>query len=140
MNPPGPAVNPSGPAGQLPAPAGLRLRPDPGLSSSRGGTVLLGGSPYRLLRLSPAAAAMVGAWWHGTPVPDRPAARVLARRLLDAGLAHPIPVEGPDPGQVTVVIPVRDRVAELTRCLAGIGDCRSSWWTTAPRTLPPSRR
>ena len=115
-------MNPPGPAGQPPAPAGLRLRPDPGLSSSRGGTVLLGGSPYRLLRLSPAAAAMVGAWWHGAPVPDTLAARVLARRLLDAGLAHPIPAGGPDPGQVTVVIPVRDRVAELTRCLAGIGD------------------
>lgn len=133
-------------AGQPPAPAGLRLRRDPGLSSARGGTVLLGGFPYRLLRISPAAAAMVAAWWQGDPVPDRLAARVLARRLLDAGMAHPVPAgpgsagaggAGPVPavagpaeagagscrrGDVTVVIPVRDRAAALARCLAGTGD------------------
>ncbi len=143
-------------AGQPPVPAGLRLRRDPGLSSARGGTVLLGGFPYRLLRISPAAAAMVAGWWRGEPVPARLAARLLARRLLDAGMAHPVPTAlvpgvsvpggpgsgtpavpgcgAPGPGSgvprsaavlghgdVTVVIPVRDRVAELTRCLAGTG-------------------
>jgi mycofactocin system glycosyltransferase len=105
-----------------PVPAGLRLLPDPGLRSSRGGAVLLGGHPYRLLRISPAAAAMVGAWWEGTPVPDLAAAQVLARRLLDIGMAHPIPAVGDAGGDVTVVIPARDRAAELARCLAGIGD------------------
>lgn len=126
--PPGPGRRRHAPAGQTsmppaqpPVPAGLRLRPDQGLSRSRGGTVLLGGAPYRLLRLSPFAADMVGAWWDGEPVSARPAARALARRLLDTGMAHPIPAGGPDQGDVTVVIPVRDRVAELTRCLAGLG-------------------
>ena len=90
----------------------------------RGGTVILGGSPYRLLRLSPAAAAMVSGWWDGTPVPDRPAAQALARRLLDLGMAHPDPGGGPAIDEVTVVIPVRDRAPELTRCLAGIGGLR----------------
>jgi len=101
-------------------PAGLRLRPDPGLTRSRGDTVLLGGSPCRLLRVRPAAAAMIGAWWDGAPVPGSPAARALARRLLDTGMAHPVPAGGPDRGAVTVVIPVRDRAPELTRCLAGL--------------------
>jgi mycofactocin system glycosyltransferase len=103
------------------APAGLRLRPDPGLRTLDGGRVLLGGSPYRLLRLGPAGARQVAAWWRGEPVPGAPGARTLARRLLEAGLAHPdpsgLPSAGPD--DVTVVIPVRDRPARLARCLAG---------------------
>src|SRR6202000_2349440 len=41
-----------GPPG--PGAAGLRLAPDPGLRSLGGGTVLLGGYPYRVLRLRPA--------------------------------------------------------------------------------------
>ncbi len=110
------------PPRQWPVPPGLRLRPDPGLICLQGGMVLLGGSPYRLLRLAPAAASQVDGWWHGAPVPDRAAARALARRLLDVGMAHPVPAEGPPYGEATVVVPVRDRVAELTRCLAGIGD------------------
>jgi mycofactocin system glycosyltransferase len=108
-----------------PAPAGMRLRRDPGVISLKGGTVLLGGSPYRLLRLSPAAGAMVSAWWNGEPVPAGRAAQSLARKLLDAGMAHPIPGDAPAVGDATVVIPVRDRVAELTRCLAGLGDLRA---------------
>jgi len=66
----------------------------------------------------------VAAWWSGTPVPGHEKARALARRLLDTGIAHPVPgaaTWGPD--DVTVVIPVRDRQAELARCLAGLTDC-----------------
>ena len=58
------------------------------------------------------------------PAPDNPKARALARRLLDTGIAHPV-LDGPPPAgkpEVTVVIPVRDRHAELARCLAGLGD------------------
>jgi mycofactocin system glycosyltransferase len=106
--------------GEVPAPAGLRLRPDPGLATHARGTVLIGGSPLRLLRLGPLGARQVQAWWDGAPVPDRPAARKLARRLLGTGMAHPDPAGGPSPGEVTVVIPVRDRAAELARCLHGL--------------------
>jgi mycofactocin system glycosyltransferase len=108
----------------IPAPAGLRLRPDPGLTSLDDGRVLLGGSPYRLLRLGPAGARQVAAWWRGDPVPDAPGARALARRLLETGMANPDPGPpgargGLGPDDVTVVIPVRDRPAGLARCLAG---------------------
>jgi mycofactocin glycosyltransferase len=108
----------------IPAPAGLRLRPDPGLTSLEDGRVLLGGSPYRLLRLGPAGARQVAAWWHGDPVPEAPAARALARRLLETGMANPDPGPPGEPGHprpedVTVVIPVRDRPGALARCLAG---------------------
>ncbi|HEY6295288.1 MAG TPA: mycofactocin biosynthesis glycosyltransferase MftF [Streptosporangiaceae bacterium] len=110
-----------GPDAEL-APAGLVLRPDPGSRLLAGGTVLTGGSPVRVLRLTPYGARMVSCWWSGTPIPDNPKARALARRLLDTGIAHPVPpVSGSwVPSDVTVVVPVRDRQAELARCLAGL--------------------
>ena len=98
----------------------------PGRGWSRRGTVLVGGSPVRVLRLTPAGARAVAGWFSGVPVAGSAAARTLARRLLDAGIAHPDwgAAEGSDgsPGvaDVTVVIPVRDRYAELGRCLAGL--------------------
>ena len=107
-----------------PVPAGMCLRPDPGLLTLAGGSVLVGGSPLRLLRLSPQGAALARGWWDGAPVAGRPAAQALARRLLDAGIAHPDPAGGPGPGEVTAVIPVRDRPAELAGCLAGLGGMR----------------
>jgi len=119
------AARPAGAPGPGPedelAPAGLGLRPDPGSRLLARGTVLVGGAPVRVLRLTPAGARHVAGWWSGTPVPDSPKARALARRLLDTGIAHPVPGGAPwGPADVTVVIPVRDREAELTRCLAGL--------------------
>ncbi len=84
--------------------------------------VITGGYPTRVLRLSKPGARHVTAWWSGLPVPDNPKARALARRLLDTGIAHPV-LDGPPPAgtlDVTVIIPVRDRHAELARCLAGL--------------------
>jgi mycofactocin system glycosyltransferase len=108
------------------APAGLRLLPDPKTRLIAGGQVLVGGSPVRVLRLTAAGARQVAGWFSGDPVPGSAAARTLARRLLDAGIAHPdwpgSTGTGRIPGvtDVTVVIPVRDRHAELARCLAGL--------------------
>ncbi len=90
------------------------------------GTVLVGGYPVRVLRLTASGARHVEGWWSGTPVPGNSGARALARRLLDTGIAHPAlddPSSGggePAASQVTVVVPVRDRHAELARCLAGL--------------------
>jgi len=96
--------------------------------------VLVGGSPIRVLRLTSAGARQVAAWFSGVPVAGGDPARALARRLLDAGIANPDWTAssgnastgiGHAPGvhDVTVVIPVRDRHAELTRCLAGLRSC-----------------
>ncbi len=71
------------------------------------GRVLVGGAG-RIVRLTDAGAAALDA-----PPPP------LARRLIDAGLAHPVPARVEDP-DVTIVIPVRDRPAELDRCLAAL--------------------
>ena len=122
--------------GDPPAPAGLRLVPDPSTRLVAGGLVLVGGSPVRVLRLTSAGARQVAAWFSGVPVAGGDAARALARRLLDAGIAYPdwsgtsgtastetaSAETGRAPGvhDVTVVIPVRDRHAELARCLAGL--------------------
>jgi mycofactocin glycosyltransferase len=117
----------SGPAadGDL-GPAGMRLVPDPGTRLVAGGTVLVGGSPVRVLRLTTAGSRQVASWFAGTPVPAGAGAQSLARRLLDAGMAHPdrsgLGRAGPALADVTVVIPVRDRHAELDRCLAGLSD------------------
>ena len=110
------------------APAGMGLSADPGTRLVADGCVLAGGSPARVLRLTPAGARQVASWFSGTPVPPSAGARALARKLLDAGIAHPDfararpGADRPGPGDVTVVIPVRDRHAELARCLSGLGD------------------
>ena len=102
------------------------MRADPGTRLVADGGVLVGGSPTRVLRLTPSGTRQVAEWLGGAPVGDGVAARGLARRLLDAGIAHPDWGAGPgvdgSPGldDVTVVVPVRDRHAELARCLAGL--------------------
>jgi mycofactocin system glycosyltransferase len=121
-----------GPADDL-VPAGFRLSADPRSRLVADGTVLTGGYPTRVLRLTPSGARHVQGWWSGTPVQDNPKARALARRLLDTGIAHPVVDEASSAGrghgadEVTVVVPVRDRHAELARCLAGL--------TRAPRLI-----
>ncbi|PZF79527.1 glycosyltransferase, partial [Jiangella anatolica] len=114
-----------------------------------GGRVLLGGSPRRALKLSAAGVAAFQRLRASGYVRDEPTAR-LARRLLDAGVAHPRPpvagggahprpaVSGgvAQPGEpaagaaaqpprppatdVTVIVPVRDRSEALSRCLAAL--------------------
>ncbi|MFD7293624.1 mycofactocin biosynthesis glycosyltransferase MftF [Streptomyces sp. NPDC059897] len=85
-----------------------------------GGRALLGGTPTRLLLLTPRARALMTG--RTLSVRDR-AGAVLADRLLASGLAHPLVTELPPndaQGSVTYVIPVRDRADQLDRALAGI--------------------
>ncbi len=80
---------------------------------------LFGGMPARVMRLS-AAGQKAFSELEAGPI-STAAAGVLARRLTDAGLAHPRPPLIVDP-DLTVLIPVRDRPLELGRCLAAVGD------------------
>ena len=99
------------------------LRPDARLRLSHDGRVLIGGSPLRMLRLSPAGARQVRAWLGGEPVGTEPAARALARRILAAGIVHPETIDGRYTcADVTVVVPVKDNPAGLARLLAAIGE------------------
>lgn len=97
-----------------------------------GGRILFGGTPPRLLRCSPSAASLVEQWRHGGAPSDGRAAAILARQLIDRGMAHPRPVavlacpahqEPPEPSHrpVTAVIPVRDDAARLQRLLGALG-------------------
>ncbi|MQA84837.1 MAG: mycofactocin system glycosyltransferase [Streptosporangiales bacterium] len=96
---------------------------DPGVRLLDDDTVLVGGSPLRILRLTRRGADIVAAWRGGRRC-EGPTELTLARHLLDGGLVHPRPVPGAaGPGDVTVVVPVRDRADALARCLAALGPC-----------------
>jgi mycofactocin system glycosyltransferase len=100
----------------------VRLALDPSTRLLARGAVVLGGRPARMLRLTPAGAKLVIAWRDGGAVGDQPAARRLAARLIDTGLAHPLPAGGEwTTADVAVVIPARDRADLLAGCLARIG-------------------
>ncbi|HEX3606474.1 MAG TPA: mycofactocin biosynthesis glycosyltransferase MftF, partial [Candidatus Dormibacteraeota bacterium] len=106
-------------------PAGFGVALDPRLRRLEDGRVLIGGSPPRLLRLSDAGARAVDRLAAGAAVPAAGGGTAaLARRLVAAGMAHPRPPRPPfaaPHARVAVVIPVRDRPAELARALAGLG-------------------
>lgn len=100
-------------------PEGFGLELAAGVRRYAGGRVLAGGSPLRVLRLSATGARAVQQLEAGRPATA--AARRLATRLVEAGLANPVPGDGvPAPG-VTVVVPARDRLTDLQACLASLG-------------------
>ena len=102
----------------LPLPAGFRVVIDPGTKQLDEDT-LFGGAPARVLRLSRAGRAALAELRSG-PVRSAAAGR-LARKLTDAGLAHPRPPDLAAQPDVTVLIPVRDRPVLLDRCLTALG-------------------
>jgi mycofactocin glycosyltransferase len=104
--------------GPAPLPAGFRVELDQGTRELTP-SVLFGGSPARALRLSEAGCRALAELATG-PV-SSVAAGVLGRKLTDAGLAHPRPPRPAPAAEVTVLIPVRDRLLELDRCLTAAG-------------------
>ncbi|MFJ8492967.1 mycofactocin biosynthesis glycosyltransferase MftF [Streptomyces sp. NPDC094038] len=88
-----------------------------------GGRALLGGFPTRLLKLTPKARRL----FTGRVLAVRDAAgALLADRLLETGMAHPVVGSLPAPAdpRYTVVVPVRDRPRQLDRLLRSIGPGR----------------
>ncbi|HEY3841824.1 MAG TPA: mycofactocin biosynthesis glycosyltransferase MftF [Acidimicrobiales bacterium] len=104
-----------------PLPATFTLSMDPATVTFGDGNVLMGGSPLRLLRLSRRARALATSWSTGVMVGARRPEQVLARRLVSTGIFAPRPtVSAFGPPDVTVVIPVRDRPAQLHRLLTSL--------------------
>lgn len=101
----------------------MRYELAPGTRSYRGGRVILGGAPLRCLRLSARGASAFARLAGGSEVaPGSDEAR-FAARLTDAGVLVPRPAVGSGPygpGDVTIVVPVRDDAASLDHCLASI--------------------
>jgi mycofactocin glycosyltransferase len=83
------------------------------------GMLLVGGNPTRVARLKPGAAALVR---ERVVVVRDAATRALAAHLLDTGLGDPDAASLPAVplSELTVVIPVKDRVAPLDRLLASL--------------------
>lgn len=114
--------------GALPDGFGLAL--DRSLRRFRGGTVLAGGHPGRVVTLTAEGAAALDALVAGGaagPVATDSATAALAGQLVGSGMAHPRPplagaaADGRPRTDVTVVVPVLDRPGALDRCLAALG-------------------
>ncbi|MCW2529910.1 MAG: glycosyl transferase family 2 [Pseudonocardiales bacterium] len=107
------------PAEHIPWPEGLRIAIGADVRTFDHGRTLLNRTSGRLLRVTSNAAAQIEALTLGAET--SPAGRVLARRLLGAGLAGPVIDPVDSLADITVVIPVRDRPASLARCLTALG-------------------
>ncbi|WP_246007982.1 mycofactocin biosynthesis glycosyltransferase MftF [Gordonia oryzae] len=83
---------------------------------------LVGGSPTRMLRLSDTALGLTSA--DGRIEVCNTATRTLSRTLLETGIAHPRPMSGPTPDDVTVVVPVRDNQSGVDRLLDAVAGTR----------------
>lgn len=85
-----------------------------------GGRLLVGGSPLRAISLTQAGAGVVNHWLERGRVGRGAGRQELARRLLDAGMLSPHPDPGATVHGLTFVVPVRDRPAQLERCLRAL--------------------
>lgn len=125
---------------------------DISLQRRQEGRLLLGGAPLRFMRLSEAGARQLRAWLDGgVAVAASPGSQKLARRLVSAGMVHPLlppvvpgPARPPDSALasdselasipesaaepsaaassvLTVVIPVKDDQSGLDLTLRGVG-------------------
>lgn len=118
MSAPSRSARPAKSAGTLPLPEGFEVELDPDARELTPG-LWWGGRPARVLRLTEDGRAAWDQLCRG-PVRTR-AEGLLARRLTDAGIAHPVPPQCAEPPDLTVIVPVRDRAAALDRCLTGLG-------------------
>ncbi|WP_067485225.1 mycofactocin biosynthesis glycosyltransferase MftF [Nocardia ignorata] len=98
-------------------PDGFGVRIDPRVRAFSGGRILIGGSPARMLRLAPEAAELIGDGY--LEVTDTKSA-IVARRLLDSGVANPRPRLLPSPDDVTVVVPLYNNADGLVRLLGSL--------------------
>jgi mycofactocin system glycosyltransferase len=104
-------------------PAGFTVRIHDDIRTLDGRRMLVGGSPLRVVRLTPRAKSLVG---DGEITVTGTASALLADRLLDANIAVPVlrPGDRAEAAELTVLVPVRDRIGQLNMALAGIADLK----------------
>jgi mycofactocin glycosyltransferase len=104
--------------------AGSRVVLDPRTASWRDDRLVMGGSPWRLLRLSAPARDVVRrlrAAGDAGLVVTEPTAVAVANLLVERGFAHPVAVPRPGAGAgVAVVVPAYGRPDRLAACLASL--------------------
>jgi mycofactocin glycosyltransferase len=123
VTPDRPALRPAPDRRTTPLPGSFTLHPAASTVHLDDNSVVLGGSPIRLFRISARAQRLLERWRIGHPVGDQPGARLLARRLVSSGAYAAQPTTPSyNEGDVTVVVPVRDRPAELDRLLDALSD------------------
>ena len=97
-------------------PPGTRVVLDRRLSSWRGDSLILGGSPWRVVRLTTSARDLVGRLRSAGPaglVPSAPTDRAAVDLLVERGFIHPVAVPRAVGGEVAVVIPAYGRPDRL---------------------------
>ena len=99
---------------KVPLPTGFGIVLDP--ATRMRDDLVWGGTPWRLLRLTATGTDLLRALTGGKAVDDARSG-TLARRLVDAGLAHPRPPRAAASADLHVIVPARDRAADLERCL-----------------------
>ncbi|HEY1445349.1 MAG TPA: mycofactocin biosynthesis glycosyltransferase MftF [Acidimicrobiales bacterium] len=123
VTPEQPALRPAPDRRTTPLPSSFTLYQAASTAHLDDGAVVLGGSPIRLFRISARAQRLVDRWRAGHTVGDREGARLLARRLVSSGAYIPRPTTSEfKDDDVTVVIPVRNRPAQLDRLLHALSD------------------
>lgn len=110
-------------------PYGFRVRLDPRVRRWADGSVLIGGSPWRISRLKPAVQDLVrrlaDAGSNGL-VLEQSLDLTVARLLLDRGFADPLPKVEADPLQAAaIVIPARDHADNLEAILTSVAPRRA---------------
>jgi mycofactocin system glycosyltransferase len=104
-------------------PSGTRVVLDPRTRSWRDHALILGGSPWRVVRLSAVARDLVvrlhAAGGRGVVVTSRPDVAA-ADVLVERGFVHPVATPRPARG-VAVVVPAHGRPDRLAACLASLG-------------------
>ncbi|MDR2983331.1 MAG: mycofactocin biosynthesis glycosyltransferase MftF [Nocardiopsaceae bacterium] len=100
-------------------PAGFTVRIHDDVRTADQGRALIGGSPLRVVRLSPRAQPLIG---NGEIRVNGAASAILADRLLDANIAIPVLRSGDraEATELTVIVPARDRIGPLNKTLAGL--------------------
>jgi mycofactocin system glycosyltransferase len=100
-------------------PVGFTVRIHDDVRTADRGRVLVGGSPLRMVRLTPRAQPLIG---DGEIRVTGAASAILADRLLDGNIAIPVLRQGDraEATELTVIVPVRDRIGPLNKTLAGL--------------------
>lgn len=138
-------------AAVVPIPDGWRLTPSADLKTRANGRVLIGGAPLKIIRLSERGAELARGWFAGETISPATTHQRLARRLLRAGMAHPLPCpakmdEGqprstdPEIATLTVIIPVKDDPIGLHNTITGlfpldVGSTTGETTTAGPQDL-----